>query len=323
MHRTTAVEVAVCVPTYRRPDQLDVLLQALAGLDTTGLELTVVVVDDDPDRSAEPVLERHRRSGRLRLIHGHERTPGYVEVRNHLMRLVPAAAEWVAMIDDDSMPASPHWLRDLLSVALAGEADMACGPVLPSPPDDEVASSPGLSQAAVSFDKGPSGTPMRYGWAGNLLTRRSIIGVEPFDERFALTGAEDTEFTLRRTTAGHRLVWAPDAVVLTSVPREGLDPQRMIKVRRSGSAGLARAYQVVCGRLPRRVALRSVARLAESTASRALTRLAGDDEGHLAARLRQAGSIGMLQTGLFHRPPPRRIEVDEVAMQPDRRTLDR
>lgn len=317
MRRPTVTKVAVCVPSHRRPEQLDLLLDAIAGLDTDGIDLVVIVVDNDPNQTAAPVIDRHRSADALRIISGHETTPGYVGVRNHLMRLVPEETDWIAMIDDDSVPASPQWLQQLLSTARASEAAMVCGPVLPVMVDGSTESSAALlSHASVAFDGGPAGSPMRYGWTGNLLVRRAIVGPHPFDERFALTGAEDAEFTMRRTRDGHSLVWAPDAVVETWTSPERLEPQRMIELRRGDSAGLAWAYRAVYERMPAVVALRSVARLIESTASRVIARAIGDDNRRFAARMRRAGAIGMLRTGVLGQPPPRRIALGEWSPSP-------
>lgn len=316
MQGQTIIRTAVCVPTLRRPVELARLLDAILELDTDGIDLVVIVVDNDPEGSAEPLIERYRATGDLDIIFDREPTPGYVAVRNRLMRLVPHDVEWVFMIDDDSLPASPGWLRQLLHAAEAADADMACGPVVPMKPDDWVGSPELLSGAAVTFDKGPSGSSMRYGWTGNLMVRRALVVDDPFDERFALTGAEDAEFTLRRTRAGHRLVWAPDALVHTRITGDRLDPRRLIDLRRGDSAGLAMAYRSVDGRLPTGVALRSLARLAESTVARILARVVGNDERHFTARLRQAGAIGMLRSGLLRQPPPRRLWLDEWVSRP-------
>ena len=54
--------VAVCALTFRRPHGLDALLASLAALDHPGgaCDVKVVIVDNDPDGSAEPVVDRWR-----------------------------------------------------------------------------------------------------------------------------------------------------------------------------------------------------------------------------------------------------------------------
>jgi succinoglycan biosynthesis protein ExoM len=51
--------IAVCICTYKRPDLLTRLLTALTMQNTGGrFTYSIVVADNDPGRSAEPVVRR-------------------------------------------------------------------------------------------------------------------------------------------------------------------------------------------------------------------------------------------------------------------------
>ncbi len=304
--------VAVCVPTFKRPVELDVLLKRLATLDLGDrITMSVFVVDNDLERSADEVIERHRALGAFELVNSHEPVPGYVAVRNHLKRLVPPEIDWIASIDDDDVPAADDWLLCLLDVAENHDAEMVCGPKTPAP--GLGIGSTMLERGAVHHKNGVSGSPMPYGWTGNLLIRRSILPEDPFDERFALTGAEDTELTMRLVDRGHRLVYAPDAMVVAWKTTDQLTVERTASILRNGSSGLAMAYLVNHGGLPPQRVLRSAIRYVESTMDRHLSALLGQSKRSDRALLRQAGAAGILTTGVLRRPMAPRIALAEPA----------
>ena len=73
------------------------------------------------------------------------------------------------------------------------------------------------------FDRGrfPTGTEIPFARTGNLLLDARFLkssGLQ-FDERFGLSGGEDTLLTLKLKQLGARIVWADGAPVRESVPR--------------------------------------------------------------------------------------------------------
>ena len=312
MRQQQTTTVAICIPTLKRPLELETLLTRLGRLDLDDrIDMQVFVVDNDPARSADQVIERHKLLSELKLTADHEPVPGYVDVRNRLNSLVPADIDWIASIDDDDIPASTDWLVRLVEVAEQCDADMVCGPKLPAPGAGIGESM--LERGTVRHHEAVTGAPMRYGWTGNILIRRSILGPDPFDSRFAQTGGEDTELTMRLVRSGHRLVYAPDAAVTALKSSEQLTVDRTAAILRDGSASLAMAYRINYGRLPINRIVRSTLRWTESTIDRNISAALGRSERSTRARLRQAGAEGMLATGLFNRPMARRIALDEAA----------
>ncbi|HHX4174322.1 TPA: glycosyltransferase family 2 protein, partial [Burkholderia contaminans] len=103
--------VSVVVPTYRRPDLLERCLDALCAqvFDPTAYE--IVVVDDDSDGSARPVVERCRARvtdvPAIRYMTA-PATQGPAGARNVGWR--SACGALIAFTDDDTIP-DPAWLR--------------------------------------------------------------------------------------------------------------------------------------------------------------------------------------------------------------------
>jgi len=209
------VKVAVCAVTYLRPRGLARLLEGLCTLRFEGAqppELEIVVVDNDPARSAEPVCDEwsHRLPWTLR--YRHEERRGVSHARNAAVAAArEAGADMMAFIDDDEVP-QPGWLSELLRVQARHGADVVAGPVLPVF-EGEV---PDWVRRGGFFEapRLPTGTHKRDPGAGNVLIRMAVLRdmPEPFDPRFTLTGGEDTHLFLRLAAAGAVMVWADEAV---------------------------------------------------------------------------------------------------------------
>jgi GT2 family glycosyltransferase len=209
------VKVAVCAVTYLRPRGLARLLEGLCTLRLEGAqppELEIVVVDNDPARSAEAVCDEWSDRLPWPLRYRHEERRGVSHARNAAVAAArEAGADLMAFIDDDEVP-QPGWLSELLRVQARHGADVVAGPVLPVF-EGEV---PDWVKRGGFFEapRLPTGTHKRDPGAGNVLIRMAVLGnmPEPFDPRFTLTGGEDTHLFLRLAAAGAVMVWADEAV---------------------------------------------------------------------------------------------------------------
>lgn len=209
------MKVAVCAVTYLRPRGLARLLEGLCALRFAGArppEMEIVVVDNDPARSAEAVCDEW--SGRLPwpLRYRHEERRGVSHARNAAVAAArEAGADMMAFIDDDEVP-QPGWLSELLRVQAQHGADVVAGPVLPVF-EGEV---PGWVKRGGFFEapRLPTGAHKGDPGAGNVLIRMAALRdmPEPFDPRFTLSGGEDTHLFLRLAAAGAVMVWADEAV---------------------------------------------------------------------------------------------------------------
>jgi succinoglycan biosynthesis protein ExoM len=212
--------VSICVATYRRPDGLRRLLDGLARLRFDAIappEIEVLVVDNEASgRAADSAaLALPHFPWVLRLLEEPQR--GITFARNRGLRGVRPDADFVAFIDDDEEP-QPAWLEALLLAQQRYAADVVTGPVVPR----FEAEVPSWVVRGGFF--GPrqqaDGRSLEVAFTNNVLMRASIPGAlgRAFDDRFALTGGEDTDFFMRAHRAGFRIVWAAHAVVSETVP---------------------------------------------------------------------------------------------------------
>lgn len=209
--RSHAARVAICVATYKRPQCLHDLLQALADLSfhkSLQPEIFVVVVDNDEERTAEAVCRAALLPWPLHYFVEPRRSIAHA--RNRAVREA-GRADFIAFIDDDEVPA-PCWLDELLAAQSRYAADAVLGPVVPtfSPGVPEWVKEGGFFEKAVPVT---GQTPRAFSTANALLSTVVFDRVRGFDEQFALTGGEDTQFFLRVRAAGFSIVAARSAVV--------------------------------------------------------------------------------------------------------------
>jgi len=217
-------DVTICIPTFRRPQSLGRLLDAIAALQTRA-NIAVLVADNDAESHAGLDLVAARAPGfrfPLRAVIAHQR--GIAQVRNTLIsEALTEETRFLAMIDDDEWP-DAHWIDAFLRAAEQTGAEVLQGSILFNHP----------AQADIVRASGVTG--MLQG-AGNLLIARAVLErtAQPwFDPQFALSGGEDRDFFVRLAGDGVRFAWADEARCFGETP----------ETRATLSWMLARAYSI-------------------------------------------------------------------------------
>jgi succinoglycan biosynthesis protein ExoM len=214
---TNTPQVTVCICTFRRPALLLRLLEALTHQRTEGrFTFSVVVTDNDPERSAQALVGAFADRSTMPLAYSAEPRMNIALARNEALR--HATGDFVAFIDDDEFP-QPDWLMTMLATCERFQAAGVLGPVRPhfdkAPPRWIV--------KGHFFERPEHPTGRVMDWeesrTGNLLFRRSIVAgqAEVFREEFG-TGGEDKDFFMRMTRQGHVFRWCNEAVAYETVP---------------------------------------------------------------------------------------------------------
>jgi len=209
--------VAICVPTFRRPQGLRKLLQSLAEISVEGLgnvRPRLVVVDNDVDGSAGSVVAEWH--GRWPLDYVVEPRRGEPYARNLAVDRA-SDAELIAFIDDDEW-ADSEWLAELVKTQRESCADIVLGPVIPRfavPPSSWLER--GGYFGPLQF---PPNSRLHFAYGGNVLVRASVFQDLRFSERYVKLGGVDTHLFMRAHLAGRTIVWSPGARVFESIPPE-------------------------------------------------------------------------------------------------------
>ncbi|MBV2366211.1 glycosyltransferase family 2 protein [Streptomonospora nanhaiensis] len=218
-------EISVVVSVRGNAHRLPTLL---CGLDqqTTSAPFEVLVVDNDPPRTA-PRARQHAGGGwSFPLHHLREREAGLSRGRNTGIRAARGA--FIAVTDPDITPA-PTWLEALVEAARSTDAACVGGRVEVTYPQGAVREmTRGQRECHGPLDWPTATAP--FGWpywlcgCNLLLTREALAEHGLFRTDLGRRGrwkldAEDLEIAERLSQAGRTVVITPDAVVSHPVYR--------------------------------------------------------------------------------------------------------
>jgi glycosyltransferase involved in cell wall biosynthesis len=196
---------------------LERLLREVSQQDPAGaFTYSVVVTDNDSAHSAQSVVKKCSREGKVTMTYALEPERNIALARN--TALSHATGGFVAFIDDDEFPA-PNWLLNLFRTCEAHQVAGVLGQVKPhfelQPPQWLIKG--GFYQRPTH----PTGflMPWQECRTGNVLFRRDIVDSSepPFRREFG-SGGSDQDFFRRMIEDGHRFIWCDEAVVFELVP---------------------------------------------------------------------------------------------------------
>jgi succinoglycan biosynthesis protein ExoM len=252
-----SLSVVIAVLTYKRPDDLRIVLPQLIGQSDdvrATARVRVLVIDNDPAGSAETTVDAYRTAsppadaGRVGYVN--ETTPGIAAARN---RALEGAADddVLVFIDDDERP-TDGWLAGLLTTFRTHGSTAVAGPVVS---EYEVEPSPWLAAGDFfSRRRHPTGAPLEVAATNNLLLDMHEIrrmGLT-FDVELGLTGGSDTLFTRGIRAAGGTLTWCDEAVVIDVVPASRLTRRWVLRrALRSGNSWSLTSLMLSRNRLAR------------------------------------------------------------------------
>ncbi|CAN7546862.1 glycosyltransferase [Rhizobium sp. LjRoot98] len=200
------LQLSVIVPHLNEPDDLRQCLIFLDAQRADGIPFEIIVVDNG---SAEMPTAACAGIPDLRLER--ETVPGPGPARNRGADL--ARADLLAFIDCDCV-AQPGWVKEIVSL-MANKPDVA----LLGGDIGILVTDPRYPSAIESYESIYSYRARayveQYGFAatGNMAVRKKVFqSVGPFG---GISTMEDTDWGQRATARGHRIIFLPEARVLT------------------------------------------------------------------------------------------------------------
>jgi glycosyltransferase involved in cell wall biosynthesis len=221
------IETSVVIPTYRRPADLARAIASVLAQRGVTTSFEIVVIDNDPDGSARPLVDRLAAESPVPIRYVHETRPGISHARN--TGVASATGRYLAFLDDDE-EADSDWLAHFLDSLQKFAADAVVGPVLPRFP--EGATIDAYRRHVYTRDaRVPTGTPLLRWNIGNSIfdKARCFVEAEPFLPRLGRTGGEDTVFLRQLTRRGGKMVWCGEAVAWESVPTDRLEADYLLR----------------------------------------------------------------------------------------------
>ncbi len=196
----------VVIPTYERPASLARCLSALSRASMARSRFEVIVIDDTGRATLDHLTSDFQEID-LMVLRQDERGPA--AARN--AGVAAARGTFVAFTDDDCEP-SPDWLHALERHLKGDPTQVIGGRTYNAVVDDPFAEASHLLVEFVSAR--PDRTGARFFASNNLAMARSTFeSVGGFDVDYRRAAGEDRDLCDRLHRAGHRMRYAPRAVV--------------------------------------------------------------------------------------------------------------
>ena len=220
------VELAITVPTFRRPDHLLKTLRSIEAQNSTQNWVCIVMENDPENGDGARAAERFFRRSRLRgiVVSAHRRgncsayNAGWYTALEQF-----TALRWILVIDDDEV-ATPGWIDKMTNAAEEFGADIVGGPQIPR---FERSGDPKWSRHPVfqpaHAESGP--VPIIYS-TGNVLISADVLRVMGYpylDEKFNFLGGGDSDFYARCRRKGFTFGWERRAPVIETIPERRVE----------------------------------------------------------------------------------------------------
>jgi hypothetical protein len=212
--------VSVVIPTYNNLGLLRDCLRSVHALDYSAGRLEVTVVDNGSSDGTHRAVHAPEVGVRcLRL----EQNTGFAAACNR--GAAESSGDYVAFLNDDAL-ADPQWLTRMFEALDAGGEGTVCVASRILSRDGEEIEFNGASSNLFGVGRPRSvwgwpdapqppvkGSPLLFASGGAMLVhRRTFLDADGFDPNF-FAYFEDVDLGWRLWALGHRVVYAPDAVV--------------------------------------------------------------------------------------------------------------
>lgn len=231
--------ISVCIATYKRPELLEkLLLSLLSQKNIDNYNLEIIVVDNDPNKTAKAVVQRFSEmiisNPRYTVKYDIQPEKNIALTRNKTVEL--ATGDYLYFIDDDEY-ADENCLYHHIRIIKEFDADVTFGNVIPCFND---LSTPSYIKSAQTYYRinVEDGKRTKYFLTGNTMLsfkkikKKTII----FNSDYGITGGSDYEFFLKISDENSKFLSAASSIVFEFIPPERSNLKWLIKrVFRTGN----------------------------------------------------------------------------------------
>jgi succinoglycan biosynthesis protein ExoM len=226
-------DIAVCIPTYKRPLMLQKLILSIKDCIIDELlikNLSVIVIDNDVEKTAASIVLSLGSDveEKFKLCYFNYPIKGLSNVRNELLRKsFELAPDFIVFVDDDEY-VTPRWLNELIKTIVNNNADAARGPVFAV---NSAVVPKYISCWFEARENYPDNTQLFSLVTNNLILRYSSLQKYDvwFDRRFNFSGSEDSYFGIQILQKGAKICWSGNAKVYETIPESRASIKWLLK----------------------------------------------------------------------------------------------
>ncbi|MBM1105814.1 glycosyltransferase family 2 protein [Aurantibacter crassamenti] len=224
--------LVIGIPTYKRPAMLAKLVDSIYQCNIDGKliqTIDILVVDNDSERSAAETAQILKKNCPLNFnfIYHNYAIKGLSHVRNEILaKAIQLNSDYIIFVDDDEF-VTKDWLNELVGLADKNKADIVQGPNIPVF-EDKIKDSIAVNFSYLDFDHNQAISDFE---SNNVLLKTQFI-IEndlTFDERFNITGGEDSYFGVVATQKKAKNYWSKKAIVYETIPSNRANLKWLIK----------------------------------------------------------------------------------------------
>jgi len=226
MPQQNKFDISICIATFKRPKELNRLLEhLLPALEKCAVDKEVILIDNDAAQAAMPVFESWR-SRIKNLTYYVEPVQSIALARN--LAVQKARGTWVAFIDDDERP-HENWLMVYWQEKDRWPAEAFLGPVLPV--FENVKDTWLDRDLFFNRKRHETGTVLEPTQlrSGNIFLKRVLLQTHEFKQEYGLSGGEDFECFYRMHRSGTVFISCDNAIVHEHVPPDRVRLRWLLK----------------------------------------------------------------------------------------------
>ncbi len=199
----------IIIPTYNRPQQIKLCLDALTYIEYPADSWNVIVVDDGSPKPLDEIIDPFKHRLNLTLLR--KPNAGPASARN--LGAQHAVGEFLAFTDDDCRPHA-HWLRELSVILEKHPAAMIGGYTINALIDNPYSGASQLIADIVYRHYNPNPQDSIFFTSNNMvMSKETFLEIGGFSTLFDKAAAEDRDFCDRWRFSGRKLVYAPNAIM--------------------------------------------------------------------------------------------------------------
>lgn len=217
--------VSIIVPTFQRPDGIEIALNSLAHQQVKGRAMEIVVADNDPAASAKDFVTKFAKTCPVEIVYVHVPDPGVSNARNGALE--NARGRFIIFLDDD-MEALDDWAQKLVDTSLKLKAGIVFGPAVALMPNAEDKRNPYMEPFFSRIaDMDHEGIMTETLGTGGCLLDLKLCDMPnpPFDTSLNETGGEDDILFDHLRQTGTLVGWSPEAKAWEIVPAKRATPE--------------------------------------------------------------------------------------------------